>query len=82
MSVNAILVIVGALLILVGLAKAGQSGGFSLSNIGINFGSTNTQTNKVGNVTPEVAKSGKADWVGLGIAAIGLVTAVIGLFKG
>lgn len=83
MSLNAILVIVGAVLILVGLAKAGQSGGFSLSNIiGINFGGTNTQTNKVGNVTPEAAKGGKADWVGLGIAAIGLVTAVIGLFKG
>jgi hypothetical protein len=81
MSVNAILVIVGAVLILVGLTKAGQSGGFSLSNIGINFGGTNTQTNKVGNVTPEVTKSGKADWVGLGIAAIGLATAVIGLFK-
>jgi hypothetical protein len=38
MSLNAILVIVGALLILVGLAKAGQSGGFRLSNFGINFG--------------------------------------------
>jgi hypothetical protein len=82
MSLNAILVIVGAVLILVGLAKAGQSGGFSLSNIGINFGSTNTQTNEVGNVTPGSTKSGKADWVGLGIAAIGLVTAAIGLFKG
>jgi hypothetical protein len=82
MSVNVILVIVGAVLIIVGLAKAGQSGGFSLSNIGINVGGTNTQTNKVGNVTPEAAKSGKPDWVGLAIAAIGLVTAVIGLFKG
>ena len=82
MSVNAILVIVGAFLILVGLAKAGQSGGFSLSNIGINFSGTTTQTNKVGNVTPEPAKRGKADWVGLGIAAIGLVTAIVGLFKG
>jgi hypothetical protein len=82
MSVNAILVIVGALLILVGLAKAGQSGGFSLSNIGINFGGTNTQTNKVGNVTPASTRGGKVDWVGLGIAAIGLVTTVVGLFKG
>ena len=82
MSANAILVIVGAVLILVGLAKAGQSGGFSLSNIGINFGSTNTQTNKVGNITPGSSKRGKADWVGLGIAAIGLVTAAVGLFKG
>jgi hypothetical protein len=82
MSVNAILIIVGAVLIVVGLAKVGQSGGFSLSNIGINFGGTNTQTNKVGNVTPESTKGGKADWVGLGIAAIGLVTAIVGLFKG
>jgi hypothetical protein len=40
MSVNVILVIVGAVLILVGLAEAGQSGGLSLSNIAINFGST------------------------------------------
>jgi hypothetical protein len=82
MSSNTILVIVGAVLILVGLAKAGQSGGFSLSNFGINFGGTSTQSNKVGNVTPGSTKSGKTDWVGLGIAAIGLVTAVVGLFKG
>jgi hypothetical protein len=82
MSVNIVLIIIGAVLILVGLVKAGQSGGFSLSNIGINFGGTTTQTNKVGNVMPDVAKHGKADWVGLGIAAIGLVTAVVGLFKG
>jgi hypothetical protein len=82
MSVNTILVVVGAVLIIVGLAKAGQSGGFGLSNFGINFGGTTTQTNKVGNVTPEPAKSAKPDWVGLAIAAIGLVTAVIGLLKG
>jgi hypothetical protein len=81
MSVNAILVVAGAVLILVGLAKAGQSGGFTLSNLGINFGGTNTQTNKVGNVTPVSTKGGKADWVSLGIAAIGLVTVVLGLFK-
>jgi hypothetical protein len=82
MSLNAILVIVGALLILVGLAKAGQSGGFSLSNFGINFGGTTTQSNEVGNVTPRSTKNGKADWAGLSIATIGLVTAVVGLFKG
>jgi hypothetical protein len=82
MSANTILVIVGAVLVVVGLAKAGQSGGFGLSNFGINFGGTSTQSNKVGNVTPEATKSGKTDWSGLGIAAIGLVTAIIGLFKG
>jgi hypothetical protein len=82
MSAKALLVIVGAVLIVVGLAKAGQSGGFSLSNIGINFGGTTTQSTKVGNVTPESTKGGRADWVGLGIAAIGLATAIVGLFKG
>jgi hypothetical protein len=82
MSVNAVLVIVPAALILVELAKEGQSGGFSLSNIGTNFGGTRTQTSKVGNVTPESIKGGKANWVGLGITTIGLVTAVVGLFKG
>lgn len=81
MSVNTILVVIGAVLILVGLAKAGRSGGFSLRNFGINFGGTTTQTNKVGNVTLEPAKSAKPDLVGLAIAALGLVTAVIGLFK-
>ena len=82
MSVNTILVVVGAVLILVGLAKAAQSGGLGLSNIGINFGSTNTQTNKVGNVTPVTTKGGKADWVGLGIAAIGLADCRRGAVQG
>jgi hypothetical protein len=84
MSANVILVIVGIVLILLGFAKLGSGvGGFSLSNIGINIGSTNTQTNKVGNVAPAAAtKSNKPDWVGLAIAAIGLVTALVGLFKG
>jgi hypothetical protein len=81
MSQSTVLVIVGAVLILVGLAKAGQSGGFRLSNIGINLGGTTSQNNEVGNVTPGQAKGGKPDWVGLGIAAVGLVTAFVGLFK-
>jgi hypothetical protein len=69
---------------LVGLAKLshGQSGGFSLTNFGINIGSTNTQTSSVGNVTPAVAKSSKPAWIGLAIAAIGFFTALIGFFKG
>jgi hypothetical protein len=81
MSANTILIIVGAALIVVGLAKAGQSGGFSLSNFGINFGGTSTQSNKVGNVTSERARGVKPDWVGLASAAIGLVTLLIGLLK-
>jgi hypothetical protein len=82
MSVNSMLVIVGAVLIVVGLIKAGQSGGLSLSNIGINFGGSTTQTNKAGNMIPSASKDARADWIGLGIAAIGLMTALIGLFKG
>jgi len=81
MSTNFILVIVGIALILVGLAKLRS--GVRLSNVGINIASTNTQTNKVGNVAPAAAmKDKKPDWVGLAIAAIGLVTALVGLFKG
>ncbi len=48
MSTNLVLIVVGAVLFLAGLAKLGgsQSGGFNLSNFGINIGGTNTQTNK------------------------------------
>ena len=81
MSTNVVLIVVGAVLFLAGLAKLGrsQSGGFNLSNFGINIGGTNTQTNKVGNVAPDEAKETKPDWVGLAIAAIGLLTALVGL---
>jgi hypothetical protein len=84
MSTNVILIIVGAVLFLVGLAKLGrsQSGGFNLSNFGINIGSTSTQTTKAGNVAPEAAKSSKPDWVGLTIAGLGLLTALVGWLKG
>src|ERR1700719_4085730 len=83
MSTSVLLVVVGAVLFLAGLAKLGsnQSGGFNLSNIGINIGGTNTQTNRVGNVAPDAAKETKPDWVGLAIAGVGLVTAVIGWLK-
>jgi len=81
MSTNVVLITVGAVLFLAGLAKLGgsQSGGVNLSNLGINIGGRNTQTNKVGNVD---AKETKPDWVGLAIAAIGLLTALVGLLKG
>jgi hypothetical protein len=84
MSTNAILIVVGAVLFLAGLAKLGssQSGGFNLGNFGINIGSTNTQENKVGNVAPDAAKSAKPDLVGLAIAGLGLLTALVGWLKG
>jgi hypothetical protein len=79
MSTNVILIVVGAILFLAGLAKLGgsQSGGFNLRNFGINIGSANTQSNTVGNIAPT-----KPDWAGIAIAVIGLVTAVVGLFTG
>jgi hypothetical protein len=81
MSRNSALVVIGIVLILVGVAKLGSSrGSFNLSNIGISIGSTNTQTNKVGNVGP-VPPTKKPDWVGLAIAVIGVITALIGLFS-
>jgi hypothetical protein len=85
MSTNVVLILVGAVLFLAGLAKSGrsQSGGFSLSNFGISIGGRVKQTNSVGNVSPgAAAKETKPDWVGLAIAAIGLLTALIGWLKG
>jgi hypothetical protein len=81
MSTNVVLIIVGIVLFLLGLAKLGRSGGFNLSNFGINIGGKQNQTNRVGNVAPEANKSSKPDWVGLAIAAIGLVIALVGLSK-
>jgi hypothetical protein len=83
MSESLVLIIVGIVLLLAGLAKLGSSGGrFRLSNIGINVGSTSTQTAKVGNVASGAnARTKKPDWVGFAIAAIGLVTALVGLLK-
>ena len=84
MSPSLILIVIGAVLFFAGLLKIGknQSGGFSLSNFGINIGSTNTQSAKVGNITPGAGGEKKTDWMGFAIAALGLLTAVAGWFKG
>jgi hypothetical protein len=78
------LIVVGALLFLAGLGRIGsrQSGGFNLRNFGINIGGTSTQTNTTGNVAPGAAKETKPDWIGLAIAGIGLLTALVGWLKG
>ena len=83
MSLGTLLVVAGTLILLAGLAKLGrgQGGGFSLKNFGINLGGSVTQNNKVGNVTPEAAKPNKLDWSGITIAALGLLTALVGYFK-
>lgn len=82
MTVNVTLVVIGVVICVIGLAMLGgsQSGGLGLRNLGFNFGSTNTQTNTVGNIGG-ADKKAKPNWVGLAIAVIGFCTAVVGLFK-
>ncbi len=84
MSTNAFLIVVGAVLFLAGLGRVGsrQRGGFNLSNFGINIGGKSTQTNTAGDVAPSAAKDTKPDWIGLAIAGIGLLTALVGWLKG
>jgi uncharacterized membrane protein len=84
MSTNAILVIVGAMIFVFGLIRlrGQQTGGFNLSNIGLNIGSRNTQINKVGDIASGADKGTKPDWIGLVIAALGLMTALVGWLKG
>jgi hypothetical protein len=84
MSTNFLLIVVGAVVFLVGLAKfaSNQSGGFKLGNFGVTIGGANTQTNRVGHVAPDAAKKTRPDWVGLAIAIIGLLTALVGWLKG
>ncbi len=84
MSTNAILIILGAAIFVVGLVKlrSSQTGGFNLSNFGLNIGGRNTQINKVGNVAGATDKATKPDWIGLAIAALGLLTALVGWLKG
>jgi len=83
MSLGTILLAVGVVLFVVGLAKigAGQSGGFNnvLKNFGINFGGSITQVNRQGNVGSSAANGKKEfDWSGVIIAALGVVSAVFG----
>jgi hypothetical protein len=78
-----LLIVVGIVLFVVGLAKigAGQSGGFNnvLKNFGINFGGSITQVNRQGNVGSSPANGKKGfDWSGVIIAALGVVSAIFG----
>jgi len=80
MSSGTILIVIGGLILLIGISKVarGSGAGFNLRNIGINIGSTNTQN--IRDIGQERKKG--PDWVGLGIAAVGLLTAIVGLFAG
>jgi predicted anti-sigma-YlaC factor YlaD len=74
MSTNISFVIVGVALFLYGLAKGVR---FNLRNFSINVGGTSTQTIKTGDIASAPNKSSKPDWVGLAVAAIGLLTALV-----
>jgi hypothetical protein len=80
MSANTILVIIGLLLILMGVTQVAI--GFSSKNIGPHIGGTFTPTHRLDNfeAAPVTAKN-MPDSVGLTITAIGLATALLGLFS-
>jgi hypothetical protein len=84
MSLNVTLVVIGVVLCLIGLAMLGSSrhAGSSIlqKNFGFNIGSKSDQSNEAGNGTGG-NKNAKPNWVGLAIAVIGFLTAVIGVFK-
>jgi hypothetical protein len=82
MSADTVLVIIGILLIVMGAAElTSGTHGFRLKNVRLEIGGTNTQTNQVGNVTRLPVGKNRPNWVGLAIAALGLILALIGLFK-
>lgn len=79
MSLGTVLIAVGILLFLIGIGKLARgSDTFNLRNIGINILSTNTQS--IHDIGQEKKKG--LDWIGLGVAVIGFLTAVVGLFAG
>lgn len=83
MSMANFLIAAGTLIFLAGIAKLGSShnGGLNLKNFGITIGGSTTQENKVGNVAPDIAEPQKIDWSGIAIAALGAITALIGILK-
>jgi hypothetical protein len=76
---NYVLLIVGIVVLIGGLAKLGQGqGGFSFANVAANAGLGSGQASPAGGGAP--AKKAP-DWVGIAIAVIGLIVALVGLFK-
>ena len=84
--------IAGIVLCVIGLAlllkPKSQSGGLNFRNFGITFGGTNIQVNKNNNVDhgTDGNKKTEAKWdlgktIGLITAIIGLIAAIVSLFK-
>jgi hypothetical protein len=77
---NYVLLIVGIVVLIGGLYKLGQGqGGWSFANVKANAGIASGQASPV---TAGSAPAKKApDWVGIAVTVIGLIVALIGLFK-
>ena len=80
---NYVLLIVGIVVFIGGLAKLGQGqGGWSFGNIAANAGIGTGQTSPAAGSARPIAPAKKApDWVGVGITVVGLIVALVGLFK-
>jgi hypothetical protein len=80
---NYVLLIVGIVVLVGGLFKLGQGqGGWSFANVKANAGLRAGETSPAAGSTPASAPVKKApDWVGIAATVIGLIVALIGLFK-
>jgi hypothetical protein len=80
---NYVLLIVGIVVLIAGLAKLGQGqGGFSFGNIAANAGLGTSQASPAAGSAPSTAPAKKApDWTGIAVTVIGLIVALVGLFK-
>jgi hypothetical protein len=76
---NYVLLIVGIVVLIGGLYKLGQGqGGWSFANVMANAGLGAAQTSPAAGSAP--AKKAP-DWVGIAATVIGLIVALVGLFK-
>ena len=76
---NYVLLIVGIVVLVGGLFKLGQGqGGWSFANVKANAGLGAGETSPAAGGAP--AKKAP-DWVGIAVTVIGLIVALVGLFK-
>ena len=81
MFLNYVLLIVGIVVLIGGLYKLGQGqGGFSFGNIAANAGLGASQTSPAAGGATAPAKKAP-DWIGIAATVIGLIVALVGLFK-
>ena len=93
MSAKAILILVGIVVALLGFTQLASSPrgapnrGFQISNIGINTGVTHPPRSQFGPRATGKSSSATgvrpigADWIGLVTAAVGFLTALVGLLR-